>query len=194
MRTLFTITAATIISAVSFSSFAQAETQSFSNPKVGAQRLDLCLNWGTGCGKPAADAWCVSRGFTNSTSHVVANDIGASTPTRLITTGAVCDQGFCDGFAEVTCFKPGAPPPPADIQVYVKPKFNGMRLDLCVDWGAGCGQPAAEKFCQSKGWATVQNYTIAHDIGAYAPTRLIGTGAVCDQNFCDGFKAITCSN
>ena len=193
MKTLFVTTASIIISAVSFISTAHAETQTFGNPKVGGQRLDLCLNWGTGCGKPAADAWCVSRGFTNSASHIVANDIGAVTPTRLITTGAVCDQEFCDGFAQVTCFKPGAPPAP-DMQTYNKPKFNGMRLDLCVDWSVGCGLPAAKKYCQMKGWATAHSYVVANNIGAYAPTRLIGTSAVCDQDFCDGFKQIVCKN
>ncbi|MDO8354248.1 MAG: hypothetical protein Q7T14_12360, partial [Aestuariivirga sp.] len=88
---------------------------------------------------------------------------------------------------------PGAPPAP-NTQTYIKPKFNGMRLDLCVDWGVGCGQPAAKKYCQSKGWAKVQSYVVANNIGAVAPTRLIGTGAVCDQNFCDGFVQIKCSN
>jgi len=192
MKTFLVTTASIIVSAVSFASAASADNQTFSNPKVGAQRLDLCLNWGTGCGKPAADAWCVNKGFTNSAGHVVAHDIGASTPTRLITTGAVCDQDYCDGFSQVTCFKPGYVKPKS--QVYFKPKFNGMRLDLCVDWGVGCGQPAAKKFCQSKGWNKVSNYAVANNIGQNSPTRLIGTGAVCDQNFCDGFSQIICTN
>ena len=193
MKTLLVTTAAAIIGIISFASAAQAETQAFANPKVSGQRLDLCLEWGTGCGKPSADAWCVSKGFTTSSNHVVAHDIGAVTPTRLMSTGAVCDQPFCDGFSQVTCFKPGAPPAP-DMQGYNKPKFNGMRLDLCVDWGVGCGLPAAKKYCQNKGWATAHSYVVANNIGAYAPTRLIGTSAVCDQDFCDGFKRIVCKN
>src|SRR5215207_3180888 len=155
---LFSATASLFISAITLAGAAHAENQSFANPKVGSQRRDLCLNWGTGCGKPAADAWCVSKGFTTSSGHAVANNIGASTPTRLLTTGAVCDQDYCDGFAQITCFKPGYEPPAQ--RVYHKPKFNGMRLDLCVDWGVGCGQPAALKYCQSKGWATVKNYVV----------------------------------
>jgi hypothetical protein len=192
MKTLFITTASILISAVTFIGTAYAETQTFAKPKVGAQRLDLCLNWGTGCGKPSADAWCVSKGFTNSAGHVVAHDIGAVTPTRLITTGAVCDQPFCDGFSQVTCFKPSAAP--ALQQVYVKPKFNGMRLDLCVDWGVGCGLPAAKKYCESKGWTKVKHFVVANNIGASSPTRLIGTSAVCDQPFCDGFNVIICKN
>jgi hypothetical protein len=179
MKTLFVTTATVIISAMTLVGATHAENQTFGNPKVGAQRLDLCLNWGTG------------KGFTTSAGHVVANNIGASTPTRLLTTGAVCDQDYCDGFAQVTCFKPGAPSPQ---QAYVKPKFNGMRLDLCVDWGVGCGLPAAKKYCESKGWTKVKNFVVANNIGASSPTRLIGTGAVCDQDFCDGFKVIICKN
>jgi hypothetical protein len=193
MKTLLVTTASGIIGIISFASAAHAETQAFANPKVSGQRLDLCLEWGTGCGKPSADAWCVGKGFTTSSSHVVAHNIGAVTPTRLMSTGAVCDQPFCDGFSQVTCFKPGAPPAP-NLQGYNKPKFNGMRLDLCVDWGVGCGLPAAKKYCQNKGWATAHSYVIANNIGSYAPTRLIGTSAVCDQDFCDGFKRIVCKN
>ena len=58
----------------------------------------------------------------------------------------------------------------------------------------GCGAPAAEKYCESKGWSKARRYVVAHNIGASTPTRLIGTGAVCDQNFCDGFEFIRCSN
>lgn len=177
------------LAVLTFASSAQAEEQSYNNPKVGSQPLDLCLNWGADCGKPAADAWCVSIGYTESTGHAVANDIGGSTPTRLISTGAVCDQPFCDGIASVTCFKPD----PVE-QTYVLPGYNGDRLDLCVDWGAGCGEPAANKFCQVNGWAMASGYVVANDIGDSTPTRLIGTGAVCDQEFCDGFEEITCKN
>ena len=177
---------------VAFAGSAIADTQSFVNPKVGGQRLDICLNWGVDCGKPAADAWCVSKGFESSTNHAIASDIGASTPTRLLSTGALCDQGFCDGFSEITCFKTPVAVPTS--QIYLKPKFNGKRLDLCVDWGVGCGAPAADRFCESKGWVKSGGHVVANNIGAFAPTRLIGTGAVCDQEFCDGFKSIKCEN
>jgi hypothetical protein len=181
-----------IISVFAVSTSANAENQTFSNPKVSGDRLDLCLNWGQGCGKPAADAWCVSKGFETSVAHNVANDVGASTRTRLITTGAVCDQGYCDAISKVTCYRASAPAPAQ--QIYVKPRYNGMRLDLCVNWGVGCGQPAANAYCQSKGWNQAANYSVANDIGATRPTRLIGTGAICDQGYCDGFRQITCTN
>ena len=168
---------------------ASAGSQTFNNPMQGPNRLDWCLQWGTGCGAAAANAWCVAKGFQSASDFGMASDIGAQSPTRLITTGAVCDQAFCDGFAYITCFSPT----PTTV-TYNKPKFNGLRLDLCVTWGQGCGQPAADAFCQWKGHASAASYTVANDIGANAPTRLIGTSAICDQDFCDGFGKITCQD
>ena len=181
--------AAIAVGAMIVATSAFAEEATFATPKVGSQPLDLCLAWGVDCGKPAADAWCTTQGYVESTSHVVANDIGAATPTRLLTTGAVCDQAFCDGFASITCAKPDPV-----TQVYAKPKIGGNRLDWCVDWGVGCGEPAATAFCQAEGWVQAIDFAIANDIGASKPTRLIGTGAVCDQGFCDGFAKITCGS
>ena len=177
------------LATLAFGSVAQAETVTYDNPKVGSNPLDLCLSWGEGCGKPAADAWCVNNGFTESVGHAVAENIGLSTPTRLISNGAVCDQEMCDGISQVSCSRPDP-----EEQTYNKPKFMGNRLDYCAVWGGGCGAEAATLFCQAEGWATAKDFVIAEDIGASSPTRVISTGAVCDQGFCDGFKEITCGN
>jgi hypothetical protein len=174
---------------IALSAPASAGSQTFSEPMQGSNRLDWCLNWGTGCGAEAANAWCVANGFESASDFGIANDIGAQSPTRLITTGAVCDQPFCDGFSHITCFSAT----PTTV-VYNQPKFNGSRLDLCVTWGQDCGQPAANAFCQWKGHASAVSYTVANDIGSSAPTRLIGTGALCDQDFCDGFGEIVCQD
>ena len=167
---------------------ASALEQSFNNPMQGPNRLDWCLNWGVGCGADAAHAWCVANGFTSATNFAIANDIGASSPTRLITTGAVCDQGFCDGFAQITCFRP------TPSQNFANPSVNGNRLDWCFAWGTGCGEQAADAFCAAQGFAAASSWGMAEDIGASSPTRLISTGAVCDQGFCDGFSNIQCTN
>jgi hypothetical protein len=160
---------------------ASAENVTFSNPMQGSQRLDWCFNWAEGCGDQAAKAWCVSKGFTNATSFNIANDIP---PTRLIGTGAVCDQAFCDGFAEITCTRP-------DTTTFSNPMQGPQRLDWCLNWSEGCGEQAANAWCASKGFAAATAFNIANDI---PPTRLIGTGAVCDQAFCDGFTDITCTH
>lgn len=167
---------------------ASAETRTFNQPRHMGDRLDICMDWGSGCGKPAADAYCQSRGYVRSTGHSIDHDVGASTPTRLLKTGAVCDQGFCDAFRQITCFRP------AQEQTFNQPKHMGDRLDICRDWGANCGKPAADAYCQSKGFARSKNYSIDNDIGLTTPTRVISTGARCDQAFCDGFRQITCTN
>ncbi len=173
-----------------FAGGASAETKSFSNPMQGSNRLDWCYSWGTGCGAQAATAWCKANGFSGgATTFHIAADIGASHPTRLISTGAVCDQGFCDGFADITCTRPDP------TQVFHNPMQGANRLDWCYSWGTGCGAQAATAWCKAKGFANgAVSFHIAADIGASTPTRLLSTGAVCDQGFCDGFADITCKH
>jgi hypothetical protein len=179
-----------MLMALAFAAPASAETTNFGNPMQGSNRLDWCFNWGVGCGQQAATAWCNANGYSGGAiGFNIANDIGASQPTRLIGTGAVCDQGFCDGFANITCTRPD------QTQAFGNPMQGSNRLDYCFNWGVGCGQQAATAWCQQQGFAGgAVNFQIANDIGASQPTRLLGTGAVCDQGFCDGFQSITCKH
>ena len=165
-----------------------AKTTSFVKPSWNGDRLDWCVNWAQGCGKQAADTFCKAKGYKNATNFSMDPNIGAAQRTRLIGTGAVCDQGFCDGFKAVTCTKPNP------VAFFAKPKWQGDRLDWCLNWAQGCGKPAANAFCKAKGFAQTAGYSMDPDIGAVQRTRLITSGAVCDQGFCDGFKAITCKN
>ena len=45
---------------------AEAETKTFENPMIGANRLDWCVDWGKGCGQEAATAWCKSNAYDHS--------------------------------------------------------------------------------------------------------------------------------
>jgi hypothetical protein len=72
--------------------------------------------------------------------------------------------------------------------------FNGYRLDYCAVWGGDCGEPAATLFCQQNGWSYASDFVMANDIGGSQWTRVITTGAVCDQGYCDGFQSVTCRN
>ena len=74
-----------------------------------------------------------------------------------------------------------------------KPMFNGNRLDWCASWGADCGQPAADAWCAAQGFASAADFVKDPHIGSTSPTRLIGTGAICDAQHCDGFSTITCN-
>lgn len=164
-----------------------ADTQTFMKPKLGGNRLDWCMDWSTGCGAPAATAWCHQKGFDTAISFTQATDIGVQHPTRLIGTGAVCDQGYCDGFAQITCASAGG-------TTFINPKQGGNRLDWCLNWSTGCGADAANAWCHAKGFSGgASDFSIAENIGASSPTRLFATGAVCDQGYCDGFAKITCA-
>ena len=168
---------------------AQAETRTFTNPMQGPNRLDWCYNWSVGCGSQAANAWCKAQGYASgATNFTMAPDIGGYSPTRLMGTGAVCDQPFCDGFAQITCSRPNV------AQTFNSPMQGPNRLDWCYNWSTGCGAQAANAWCQARGFAGATNFAMAPDIGATRPTRLIATGAVCDQAYCDGFAYITCSH
>jgi hypothetical protein len=86
-------------------SAAEAETATFSHPSWMGDRLDWCVNWSESCGKPAADAFCKAQGFAYATSFARDPNIGSFNPTRLIGSGAVCDQDMCDGFRYITCYR-----------------------------------------------------------------------------------------
>ncbi|WP_132316051.1 hypothetical protein [Pseudobacteriovorax antillogorgiicola] len=49
-------------------------------------------------------------------------------------------------------------------------------------------KPAADRFCENRGWNESYAYAIDPDIGR---TRLL-TGAVCEGSYCDGFAYIRC--
>src|SRR5664279_4588782 len=106
---LATILAAAFVSLLTATlpSPASAENRIFNAPMQGGNRLDWCYNWSVGCGAQAATAWCQAQGYSGGAiNYSQAPNIGLSQPTRLIGTGAVCDQGFCSGFAQITCTRP----------------------------------------------------------------------------------------
>ncbi len=186
---------------------AQAAEQDFVKPKIGIFRLDWCKVWAGQCGKPAADKFCQTRGFTQSNNFEEAVDIGASTPTVIITSGQQCADPGCDGFTFITCEKPDAapPPPPApppgpapgggDTHTYYNPKLSGARINLCVKKYVECdGESAADTYCESKGWDGASDYTSTGKLPGYAKSRYIGNGKLCKGSNCNAFSEITCEN
>ncbi|MGC4077445.1 MAG: hypothetical protein QM702_10510 [Rubrivivax sp.] len=164
---------------------ASADEKLFKNPLQGKNRLDYCFSWQTGCGQQAADAWCVDKGFAKAAGFEIAKGAGLLNPTRTIGDGSVCDGASCDSFATISCYKAGAG------DVYIAPKVNGVRVDWCFAWQKGCGQKAADAFCQSKGYAMAAKFSKAASVG---PTRVLSTGQLCDDTNCDGFASLQCSN
>jgi hypothetical protein len=75
----------------------------FTNPMYQGYRLDFCLDWSSKCGEPAASAWCKMKKYDRANSWKQAPDIGAISPTKVLQTGQICNQAFCDGFSEIVC-------------------------------------------------------------------------------------------
>ncbi len=79
---------------------ASGEGVKFVDPKVDGMPLDYCLEWGSECGKPAADAWCRARGFAAASAFEVRT---GSPPTRIFSSGRICDMVHCDRITSLTC-------------------------------------------------------------------------------------------
>ncbi|MGH6907586.1 MAG: hypothetical protein ACREDX_06975 [Aestuariivirga sp.] len=170
---------------------ALADEQAFAKPKIGGYRLDLCKYWGDKCGKPAAVAWCQSKGFDTATDFEAAPDIGGVTPTKVIGTGQVCANDGCDGFKYVTCVTDDEPPEPDEVS-FSKPMIGGYRVHYCWAKGLGCGRRAARAFCQSRGFADASDYLQSKPLTQLKPTRHIGSGKRCKDPLCVAFAGITC--
>lgn len=103
--------------------------------------------------------------------------------------------------AEMTCVPEGAdgsttptpPAPPPITQRFDFPTIDGYRLDWCLRWATACGKGAADAFCRKKDptWHAAK-WEGDWKIGKRTPTKVIETGQICDQEFCDGFKYIQC--
>ena len=200
------------LSALCFSfGLAVAENKTFENPMIGTNRLDWCADWGKGCGAEAATAWCKTNAYDHSVAVQQAPDIGATAPTKLIATGEVCDQSYCDGFTSITCATaelpvaatpttPEAPaadataPVPAPqvaetaSEIFKNPAQDGVRLNWCFDGEAGCGKKAAEAWCAQQGFSGAKDFKY---VSAIKPTIQIGTGKT-NKKASKAFSRVTC--
>jgi hypothetical protein len=82
---------------------ANAGDNAFQYPMYKEYRLGWCLKRNSQCGKPAADAWCQWKGYEKAIRWQQAADIGLSYPTKLFSSGEICNRKFCDGFSKIEC-------------------------------------------------------------------------------------------
>jgi hypothetical protein len=77
----------------------------YRDPEIAAEntemvRLDWCREWGSACGKPAADAYCHMLGHAGSGQIQIRNNVGK---TAIISSKAICSDPTCDGFRLIEC-------------------------------------------------------------------------------------------
>ncbi|PLY16024.1 MAG: hypothetical protein C0631_05615 [Sedimenticola sp.] len=72
----------------------------FDPPLVDDVALDVCREWGQNCHKPAADRFCQDQNYFEAAEHKVEND---KPPTRIITSGKLCEHDSCDRIVWIRC-------------------------------------------------------------------------------------------
>jgi hypothetical protein len=86
--------------------------------------------------------------------------------------------------------QPQPPPQPrASTMSFANPTFNGYPVSNCLNFGGvGCGQQAADRFCQSSGYSRATQYKVA-----YGGTPWIwDIGKACDDPGCAKLVDVAC--
>ena len=80
----------------------------------------------------------------------------------------------------------------AEVLEYKEPRLEGLRMDRCLTWGEGCGEPAAYKWCLEKGFSKAIYWEVENGIGHKQPTKMLKSKEICNQSVCDAMKLIVC--
>ena len=83
-------------------------------------------------------------------------------------------------------------PPSARSKIFENPTINNIRVDGCMKWGpVGCGAPAANHWCRSKGFGRATDWSTekVHPTIFQDPQSSV---KVCDYFFCGAFTRIVC--
>ena len=72
------------------------------------------------------------------------------------------------------------------------PTWNGYALDWCRVFENACGAPAADQYCQKRGYPRAEAFQIRPRVNVQ--TMTIGNNAICNPNVhgCDSFQYIVC--
>lgn len=80
----------------------------------------------------------------------------------------------------------------SDVEEFIQPQIDGMRLDWCLTFGSDCGEPVAYKWCISNGYSKPIFWEKAKSIGEHTPTTMLNSRDTCYNKSCDGFSTIVC--
>jgi hypothetical protein len=88
----------------------------------------------------------------------------------------------------------GVDEPPPRTKKFIKPEYKGVRLDYCLDGKDGCGQEAAEAWCQDKKLSGVEDFKKSKKLPSDTETIQIGTDEANPNSKVFGFVYIVCLN
>lgn len=80
----------------------------------------------------------------------------------------------------------------ANAAHFAFPKWNGYALDWCKNFEQACGKPAADLYCQKRGYPQAVAFNKLNRVSYQ--TMTIGQNAICDprDHVCDSFSSIDC--
>jgi len=76
----------------------------------------------------------------------------------------------------------------AQTRAYDHPKVNEYAVDNCLYFGKVCGKPAADAFCDRKGYREATRYSTA----PARPTMVLGEDKLCDEDYCVALIDVVC--
>lgn len=168
-----------------------ANTNTFKHPRHRDARLDVCWSWSVkDCGKRVADWWCKKHRWMGAADFKPAKADGH---TEFIGSKESCNDPGCTGFEYITC-RDHLPMG----QVYANPVGSlgdgGRRLDVCLQFGKNCGEPAAQAFCEKRSYRRWVYFEADEPGGGGGKTITLGSREKCDGPHCTAFNVITCAD
>ncbi|MDE2229875.1 MAG: PDZ domain-containing protein [Alphaproteobacteria bacterium] len=121
-------------------------------------------------------------------AHALHQSIQALQPGRIVALGVVRAGKPLNVWVKLGAALPAAAAPLA-LRRFENPMVQGVALDGCQSWAKNCGQPAADAFCRLQGFAAATEFTVRKNA---PPTRVIGSGQICNQAFCGRIASVTC--
>jgi hypothetical protein len=126
---------------------ADAASRSYSQPRFMGQAVDHCLEAQSQCGKPAADAYCRSRGYSNALSFRLERDPARISVTVAVDSGSLHRAPVAQPFQMIKCWRPNDAPTEVEFSV------KNLPSPATCDFGQDCRKSAADQWCTGKGYA-----------------------------------------
>jgi hypothetical protein len=129
--------------------------------------------------------------FAGQEQRIVASIPNAHVQ-QVLTQGISAQPGAVAPAAAPAAAAPAAAAPAtaAPTSSYVEnPTMSGVAVDICLTWATDCGQPAADAYCRAAGYAVASNFTPRPHA---QQTYVIGSGQICNGDFCTAFGSVTC--